>query len=174
MSAIAYFISFHTYGSWLHGRDVGSVDHEHNSYGTPFVPTDAERELYSSEKMTQPRYELDAARREVVLASLKQHASFRGWDLYAVHVRSNHVHIVVSCTKTPEQAMNEFKAYTSRALNCSGFEESSRKRWSRHGSTRHLFDTTSLFAAIRYTIDEQGPPMSVYENNAIIVDEPRL
>ena len=33
--ALAYFITFSTYGSWLHGtkKGMGSVDREHNEYG---------------------------------------------------------------------------------------------------------------------------------------------
>lgn len=164
MSALAYFITFHTYGSWLHGRATGSVDRLHNHYGGDFVPADARLEQRRREQMTQPPYLLDARGRAIVLESIRRHAEFRGWRLHAVHVRTNHVQIVVTCSKSPEQAMNEFKAYASRVLNDAGCDDASRKRWSRHGSTRHLFDAESLLAAIRYTVNGQGDVMSVYES----------
>jgi hypothetical protein len=34
---IAYHITFTTYGSWLHGDKIGSVDKEHNRYSSAFV-----------------------------------------------------------------------------------------------------------------------------------------
>jgi len=162
MSALAYFITFHTYGSWLHGREAGSVDRQHNHFGAAFLPADKQLEQRRRENMSQPLYLLDARCRDIVLESIRRHAEFRGWVLHAVHVRTNHVHLVVSCSKTPEQAMNEFKAYASRALNDAGCDEATRKRWSRHGSTRHLFDEEALQAAIRYTVEGQGAVMSVY------------
>ena len=41
---LGYLITFHTHGSWLHGAERGSVDREHNSYDTPFLPINADRE----------------------------------------------------------------------------------------------------------------------------------
>ena len=32
---IAYFISFRTYGTWLHGDERGSIDLHNNIYGNP-------------------------------------------------------------------------------------------------------------------------------------------
>ena len=43
---LAYFITFHTYGSWLHGAVSGSVDDEHNRPGPRFsnrIPSDLPR-----------------------------------------------------------------------------------------------------------------------------------
>jgi hypothetical protein len=37
---LAYFITFRSYGSWLHGDERGSVDRSHNQYGSPFLPHD--------------------------------------------------------------------------------------------------------------------------------------
>ena len=36
--ALAYFITFRCYGTWLHGDERGSVDRFHNIYGMPFIP----------------------------------------------------------------------------------------------------------------------------------------
>jgi hypothetical protein len=35
---LAYFISFRTYGTWLHGDERSSTDRFHNQYGSPFIP----------------------------------------------------------------------------------------------------------------------------------------
>jgi hypothetical protein len=56
--ALAYFITFTIYGTWLHGssKGKGSVDAEHNEFGTPFVEPDADREQQAREAMVQPAY----------------------------------------------------------------------------------------------------------------------
>ena len=37
--ALAYLITFRTYGTWLHGEDRGSIDRRnYNRYGTPAMP----------------------------------------------------------------------------------------------------------------------------------------
>ena len=76
----------------------------------------------------QPPHDLDGDSRAVVLQALEQVRRHRGWNLLAAHVPSNHVHIVVEADVPPEKAMNDFKAYASRALNQLGREESGPRR----------------------------------------------
>jgi hypothetical protein len=95
MTAVAYFITFTTYGTWLHGDERGSVDRNHNVAGEPLLPGDGELQRSRRAAMTGPRYQMEAAERETVLAAICQHAGFRGGSLLAAHVRTNHVHIVV-------------------------------------------------------------------------------
>jgi hypothetical protein len=59
--------------------------------------------------------------------------------------------------------MNDLKSFASRKLNQSAFDEPDRKRWARHGSTRRLFDTESVWAAVQYVVDKQGEKMAVHE-----------
>ena len=47
--------------------------------------------------------------RAVVLATIQGHCAYRGWNLLAAHVRSNHVHAVVAAETRPERIMNEFQ-----------------------------------------------------------------
>ena len=58
---LAYFISFSTYGVWLHGRDIGSVDKQHNQYGIPFLPANEEKHAKAHANMREAAYVLDAA-----------------------------------------------------------------------------------------------------------------
>jgi hypothetical protein len=44
--------------------------------------------------------------------------------------------VVVEADLLPEKVMNEFKAYSSRALNSLGMDGPEPRRWARHGSTR--------------------------------------
>ena len=81
-----------------------------------------------------------------------------------MHVRTNHVHVVVEAPVTPERVLIELKAYASRKLNESGLDTSERRRWSRHGSTRYLWQREEVEAAIVYVADHQGNPMAMYVN----------
>jgi REP element-mobilizing transposase RayT len=157
--SITALISWTCYGQWLHGNQRGSVDPEHNVLHEPWLAPDPERQDAEGEAMTQHPYELDEPRRRVVLDAIREVCKHRGWILHAVHVRALHVHVVVSGEATPERMMNDFKAYASWALNRAGFDDRSRKRWTRHGSTRYINDPSYLHGAVNYVLNKQGTPM---------------
>ena len=113
--------------------------------------------------MTQAPYLMDAVQRRLVLNSLQEVCSCRGWTLLAAHIRTNHVHVVSTANCKPEQVMNAMKAYSSRALNKYELEGGDRRRWARHGSTRYLWTRDAVQAAVHYVVWEQGEPMEVYE-----------
>jgi REP element-mobilizing transposase RayT len=106
---------------------------------------------------------LDATRRQLVLRSLQEVCSHRGWTLLAAHVRTNHVHVVATAGCKPEPLLNTLKAYSSRALNQLALDSANRRRWARHGSTRYLWTSASIAAAIHYVVREQGDAMEVFE-----------
>ena len=112
--------------------------------------------------MTKTAYVMTPAEREIVRNSIVALAADRGWRLFAAHVRSNHVHAVVSAERDPGRIMSDMKARASRDLSLAGFDNSERRRWTRHGSTRHLFKEEDVEAAIRYALDEQGERMAWY------------
>src|SRR5437870_1126073 len=111
---LAYFITFTCYGTRLHGDEGGSVDSEHNVYGSDFLPPNRGRVLHEESKMKQAPYLLDSERRRTVLEALRQHCAHRDWKLQAAHVRSTHVHFVVAAEEIPERILNQVKAYASR------------------------------------------------------------
>jgi len=58
--------------------------------------------------------------------------------------------------------MGKLKSCVSRALNeAVGYRE---KRWSRHGSTRWLWEYEHVERAVHYVVHRQGRAMAVYEN----------
>ena len=168
---LAYFITFTAYGTWLHGRDPGSVDRAHNTPQTPFLPVNPNREEARRKSLRHPPYSLDEPRRTVVLQTIREVARHRRWELYAVHVRTNHVHVVVNASDHPEKVMSDLKAWSSRRLR-DAFNESNRDRWTQHGSTRWLNTEASLIEAIEYVADEQGEPMSRFDGRVENNDDP--
>lgn len=159
---LAYFITFATYGTRLHGDSKGSVDRNHNSYGGEFLPADSKRHTAELQSMTAARYVLDATERQTALSAIVACIPHRDWNLLAAHVRSNHVHIVLQATVAPELLLIYFKAYASRALNHRHGKRG--RRWSRHGSTKYLWRAADVRSAVRYVVEEQGLPMALWVN----------
>ena len=164
---MTYLITFSCYGCHLHGSESGSVDREHNLPGSPVLAVDPRRTAVARIEMRQNPYNLDQPRRVAVLEAIREVCVYRGWTPLAVHVRSTHVHAVVEAEAMPERILIDFKAYASRQLNRIALDGSNRNRWARHGSTRWLWESKDVFAAIQYVIHEQGPPMSVFESQEL-------
>jgi REP element-mobilizing transposase RayT len=159
---LAYFITFTCYGTWLPGDQRGSVDLEHNQYGSEYLPGDETKHDQARALQQGPGFRLSEEDRGLVLKAIEEVCSYRGWLLLAAHVRSNHVHVVVHGSATPEKIMNDFKAYATRALNRLHPDQKHSTRWTRHGSTRHLWTDDEVESRIQYAVESQGEPMAVY------------
>src|ERR1019366_6090270 len=134
---LAFFITFTCHGTWLHGDPRGSVDRDTNLPGTPFLAPDAGRQHTESEGI-EP-YSLDPEHRDASLMAIVEIAKRKSWKLWAAHVRSNHVHVVVSASSPVERVMNDIKTAITRRHNKTFPVEQNRVRWTRHGSTRYLW-----------------------------------
>ena len=98
--------------------------------------------------------------RLIVLKAIQEVCAGCGYTLIAVHVRTNHVHVVVSAQDDPEAVMGRLKGRASFELNrCDGRR---RKRWSRHGSTRYLWREDEVVSAVNYVLFGQGEMMAMY------------
>ena len=113
--------------------------------------------------MSQPAYVISAAERYVVRDAIVELCQHRHWLLLAAHVRSNHIHLVVTTDLDPDRVMSDIKARASRALSKAGFADSTRRRWTRHGSTLYLHDQATVADKIDYTLNRQGAPMALYD-----------
>ena len=66
---LAYFISFRTYGTWLHGDSRGSFSRRESGYPAEPLPTNAARSGWERAQMKQTRVLLEAARRVRTVAT---------------------------------------------------------------------------------------------------------
>ncbi|MCC7145428.1 MAG: class I tRNA ligase family protein [Phycisphaeraceae bacterium] len=164
-----YLLTFTTYGSWLHGDVRGSVDREHALPGTLVLSGDPDREQKEFESLKHSPVTLDAPQRRQVQDAIVEVCRHRDWSLLAAHVRTNHVHVVLSADAAPEKVMSDFKSYATRHLREAGLAVEEERIWTRHGSTRYLNDDASIIAAYKYVVDQQG---EVLDPPPIAVDQP--
>ena len=156
---IGYFISFRTYGTWLHGDRRGSFDRRNNVYGESAIPSNPQWRGFESCSMRYPPVKLDAPRREATRSAIEETCLIRGWTLHALNVRTNHAHTVVTAPIRAELALNAFKANATRVMRLTGCWARSGSPWSNGGSTRYLFTEWEMGRAICYVEHGQGPAL---------------
>jgi len=109
--------------------------------------------------MSQPPVVLTPEERPIVEQTIKDHCAKRTWELFAIAVRTNHVHLVVGYAGlAPERMMSEFKAWTTRRLREAGHRQKDQHLWVHHGSTRYLWNARSVESAISYVEVGQDTP----------------
>jgi REP element-mobilizing transposase RayT len=153
---LAYFITFSTYGTRLHGDERNSVVVQEK---TPkLLSRNDAFWKYQSKSMKYPVVTLDDSQRQIVLSTILKHCEIKNWQLIAVHVRSNHVHILLKTNEAQDRVMTALKAWSTRKLREAGhvFE----RVWTKHGSTKYIFKLKKLREKKHYIIHEQGEMMS--------------
>ena len=99
---IGYLITIRAYGTWLHGSQ-GSVDRFHNTYGTPRLPANEKRREYNRRLLAQRPVSLRTNARKAVESGIRETCDIRKWTLWAINVRTNHFHTVVSANCRPRE-----------------------------------------------------------------------
>ncbi len=149
----AYFLTWTTYGAWLHGDARGSVDDWNNTPRTSPLSPQPSRAQRAVGRMSDAPLALDHGMRGLVEDAIRRHCVFREWPLVALNVRSNHVHCVVGWKGIPpERVMTELKTWATRALKSLPTLDHRGKFWTVHGSTRYLWDDRSVHDASRYVL----------------------
>jgi REP element-mobilizing transposase RayT len=161
---LAYFISFRTYGTWLHGDERWSVNRKQNKYGTPRIASNARLQLAERNLLKHPPVTLDAYQRPLVEKAIREVCEHRGYKLLAINVRTNHVHTVVSAQSKPEPILQAFQAYATRKLREAGMLPRHVKPWSRHGSTPYLWKERHVERAIDYVLNGQGDDLPSFDD----------
>jgi len=152
---LAYFITIRTRGTWLPGDERGSVDKERRSFGADFVRPHEGKRLAAIRSCADPPLILSSDMRAAVDTALRALFDFRGWKCWALNVRTNHVHFVISAPFDPERVMNDAKARATRALRNHPFVGPATKVWVRHGSTKYLWKDQDIADACQYVLECQ-------------------
>jgi REP element-mobilizing transposase RayT len=161
---LAHFITFRSYGTWLHGDERGSVDRHNNGYGDPYYDPNAKWKKLSVQYSKAEPVVLNAEQRKATEAAIRETCEKRGWSLLAVNIRTNHVHSVVSPgSLNPSMALNGFKANATRMMRESGCWKLKSSPWAAKGSKRRLWNERHIELAIDYVINGQGEDLPDFD-----------
>ena len=108
-----YHIIWTTYGTWLPGDDRGWMRH-----GIPAVqPPDPKLQLVCRARMKEEIVLLNDAQIEVVAKTISDHCLKRRWTIFAIAVKTNHVHVLVEADRKGQIVRDQLKAWCSRRLS---------------------------------------------------------
>jgi REP element-mobilizing transposase RayT len=162
---LVYFISFRTYGTWLHGDKRGSIDRFQNRYRSPYIRPNGKWQKYNEQRLKAKPLILEARQRRSIEAAIRETCDIRKWWLAAINVRTNHVHTVVSTSdKKPELVLNALKANATRQLRQDGLWPHPFSPWADKGSKRRLWNERSVEKAIDYVVNGQGDDLPDFDD----------
>ena len=147
---LGFFLTWTTYGGWVPGDARGWTSRGHG-----LREPDHRLEAIVQRKLNELPLLLSDQARLIVNETIKSHCVFRGWRLWAVNARTNHVHVVVTANVRPELVMNQFKAWCTRRLKESAADVDRDNWWTKSGSTRYITREDNLESAIIYTLEAQ-------------------
>jgi REP element-mobilizing transposase RayT len=156
--ALAYHITWTTYGTWLPGDRRGWCKKGHAGVKEP----DWRVEDEARSRMAQGAVILTDSQRNSIDDTIRTHCVIRGWQLHAVNARTNHVHVVISADCEPDEVMNQLKARCSQRLSDDAglttpvAHKAGRRRWFTEGGDKEeIYDEEQLRNTIRYVLEGQ-------------------
>lgn len=155
-------ITWTTYGTWLPGDARGW---RHNTYGSQISRPLLEK--WCREQMAGETVLLEPHDRATVEDACKKHCESRGWHLFCVNARTNHVHVVVAADADPEKVRDQLKANCTRRLRTQNIPLVRQRTWSRGGDCSLLDSDEDVDAAVLYVSEGQdgGADDSLVEIN---------
>ncbi|MBW3540634.1 MAG: transposase [Planctomycetes bacterium] len=163
-----WLLTWTTYGTWLPGDRRGFVapvrerDGKLRVHNVPGTPYDAEMpglETVAVNSLKCAPVRLVQPQADALLEQFHETAVYRGWELIAVAVMAEHVHLVVGVRGDPEPSriLGDFKSYGSRRLNCQWRKPDSGTWWTESGSKRKRRNFRAVLAAVRYVRNQKHP-----------------
>jgi len=148
---LALFITWTVYGTFLPGDHRGWSRREQ---GMQIGRTELRQ--WHVERLQHPMVTLNAAMRDVAEAALREICSVRAWTLWAVSVRSNHVHVVVSASShEPTVVRDQLKAKATGALRKQFTVWENRPIWSVKGDLEFLDRESEIEQCVTYVLEAQ-------------------
>jgi len=148
---LAYFLTWTTYGSWLPGDERGWT----KRHGK-FEQANRSLERHAEMLLDDEGVILTPEQRRIVESTIARHCELRGWRLWIVQARTNHVHVVVTAKDVhPDTVMEQCKAWCTRKLKEADPLAARERWWTERGSTRYINHGDGLEKAILYVRDAQ-------------------
>ena len=152
---LAWFLTWTTYGTWLHGDARGS------HIGSHPLPPNPELEASMRAEMTEDVAILTDVQRALVGEAIVRECANQGWFLHARNVRTNHVHVVVSASAEGSIVLARLKAVASNALSdqaglpMTAGRNGRRRWWTEKGNKVPVEHEAALAEFVQYVSDLQ-------------------
>lgn len=161
---LAYLITFRCYGTWLHGDKRGSTNRFRNGFGSSPLPANQDWLQTNTGRMKRDPVKLNAKQRLCIENTIRETCRVLEWGLFAINVRTNHIHVVVSAgDRKAEGVLNALKSYSTRDMRKAGIWRATESPWSDKGSVRRLWNEKHILDAVEYVIDGQGGPLPEFD-----------
>jgi REP element-mobilizing transposase RayT len=148
---LAYFITWTVYGTFLQGDSRGW-----RKRGKGHQPPQPRLEQWHADRLRHPIILLSREHRSVVQEEVQRHCTHRGWTLWRVNPRTNHVHMVVTAsTHSGSAVRDQLKANCTRGLRERFREYQERPVWSVGGDWESINSESDLERAIFYAGEGQ-------------------
>jgi len=156
-----YFITFSTYGTRLLGREAGS-----RRWDSQYIEPNEALYNYMSNRLNEPCVQFSSAKRALVHDSFMETSRRFGWEIDALNVREDHVHIVIFTPggKRPDEIVRKLKTGATYALYNAGRRQIGSRVWTKMFSSTLGWDIGFWRGVISYTLEEQGENKYLYES----------
>jgi len=146
-----YFITWTVYGTFLQGdRRWWRKKSEGEQ------PPQSELEKWHRDRLKHDVILLDEEHRSTVETEVKYHCKNRGWKLWVVNPRTNHVHVVVTAPGySGDKVRDQLKANCTRGLRETDGRFMERPVWTTRGDVQWLKTDNDLEMAISYAGEAQ-------------------
>ena len=145
-----YFLTFHTYGTWLPGDARGW--HRHGDGAAHRPPAPALERWCRNQMKANPLY-FSVPQRQIVRDAVLETCDHRGYPVHALTVQRTHVHVVLTATAAPDRVVADLKRWATRALRENGLPPD-QPVWADHGSTRYVYYPDGREGSSRYVFDD--------------------
>jgi REP element-mobilizing transposase RayT len=154
--AIAYHITFGTYGARLHGGPRDTVDRRRNAYGQPVLGQNEARERMADGQMKHQPILLTADQRIFVQEAVEGICDRGGWEFIQTACGPDHVHVLLSSQREPKAIRRWLKRWLGEAMSTRRALPDGQSWWAKGGSTRSVWDEKYLRNVDEYLREQRA------------------
>jgi len=152
MNIPVWFFTWTTWGTWLPGDSRGWNHRREGNQNSRMALADWHRS-----RLSHAPCEFNSLHRAAIADALTEHAQFRGWTIYLLTVRSNHVHLLVAANCEAQIVRDSLKARSTRILRIAFPQFINRPVWTRGGDLEPVSDEVAFEGIRRYILQHDGP-----------------
>ena len=148
---VGYFLTWTVYGTFLQGDSRWwRKRHAGEQPPQPLL------EKWHRDRLKHDVILLNLDHRRVIESEVEHHCERRGWKLWVVNPRTNHVHVVVTAAGYPtDKVRDQLKANCTRGIREIDRRFIDRPVWTTKGDVQYLKKDDDLEKAIEYASEAQ-------------------